>query len=121
MAVKKPAAKKKTASAAARRMKMDALALTLGNISALFGGSTVSLGEDGIYVTVPGFGTRIYTMVGNDFVVTYDNGTPKRPDVVSERTYIEEPIAFLLEYTSPNDNFKDVYGNIVDFAERELR
>jgi len=139
MAAKKPAAKKKTAA----RMKMDALALTLGNISDLFGGSTVTLGgkfspntliaymgdpgprdalkKGGIHVTVRGFGTRVYTMDGNDLFVTYDNGTPKRPDVVTERAYIEEPIAYLLEYTCPNDNFKDTYWNILEFAERELR
>jgi hypothetical protein len=141
MAARKSAAKKKkTASPAAR---MQALALTLGSISDLFGGSEVTLGgqfaprtlltylgdpgpsealkKGGIHVKVPGFGTRIYTMEGNDLIVTSDYGTPKHPDVVTERTYIESPIAFLLEYTSPNDGFKDAYGNIEDFAERHLR
>jgi len=143
MAARKP--KKGTPSPTSR---MRNLALTLGNISDLFGGSEVVLGDDGwgpntlltlmvgpsqdprpmealmkegIHVTIPGFGTRTYTMVGNDLFVTHDLGTPKRPNVVTERAYIEEPIAFLLEYTCPNDNFKDTYWNIVEFAERELR
>jgi hypothetical protein len=143
MAARKPAAKKKKTPSPTSRMR--ALALTLGNISDLFGGSEVTLGpnngfgpntlltllgdprpmevlmKEGIHVKVPGFGTRVYTMEGNDLIVTSDYGTPKHPDIVTERTYIESPIAFLLEHTSPNDNFKDVYMNIEEFAERELR
>ena len=122
MAAKKPA--KKTVSA---RMKMDALALTLGNISALLGGSTVSLGgkfppntlvaymgdpgpsdalkKDGIHVTVSGFGTRVYSLVGDRLLLTRDEGTRTRPNVVSSLVNWEEPVAFLLEHHS--DIFKD--------------
>ncbi len=100
---------------------MNALFDTLSGISRLFGGSTVEYEESEIRVKIPGFSTQTYTMEGNDLIVTTDYGTPKRPDIVTERTYIESPIAFLLEHTSPNDNFKDVYMNIEEFAERELR
>jgi len=124
MAARKPAAKKKTASPAAR---MQALALTLGNISDLFGGSEVTLGgkfppntllaylgdpgpsnalkKGGIHVKIPRWGTRVYTLVGASLLLTRDEGTPKRPNVISSRVNWEEPIAFMLEHHS--DIFKD--------------
>lgn len=121
------AARKSAARKPAKRgppspaVRMNALFDTLSGISRLFGGSTVEYEESEIRVKIPGFSTQTYTMEGNDLIVTTDYGTPKRPDIVTERTYIESPIAFLLEHTSPNDNFKDVYMNIEEFAERELR
>jgi hypothetical protein len=122
MAVKKPATKKTSPAA-----RMQALALSLGNLSDLLGGSTVTLGgqftpntliaymgdpgpsnalkKDGIHVTLPRWGTRVYTLVGGNLLLTRDEGTPNRPNVVSSFVNWEEPVAFLLEHHS--DIFKD--------------
>jgi hypothetical protein len=117
---------------------MRNLALTLGNLSDMLGGSSVMLGsgngwgpntlltlmvgpsedprpaqalKEGIYVEVAGFGTRVYTLSGSDLLLTLDVGTPKRPRVETYRVDWEEPVAFLLEHTSRHDNFKDATEN----------
>lgn len=102
----------------------NALWDTLTGLSHLFGGSVISGTTSDITISIPGLGDRTYTVDKNDgtLLVTHSmsvrRGGPKKE---THRTYIEEPIAFLLEYTSPNDNFKDVHGNIEDYASRELR
>jgi len=102
----------------------NALYDTLTSLSRLFGGSVISGTTSDITISIPGFGDRTYTVDKNDgtLLVTTEEytrkGTPRRE---THRTYIEEPIAFLLEYTSTNDNFKDVWERIEEYASRELR
>lgn len=91
-----------------------ALLASLDGISRLFGGSTVSGDEESITVEVRGFSPRTYSVEKADgtLLVTVGRDT--------YRTYVEEPIAFLLDHTSRNDAFKDIHEQVADYAEREL-
>jgi hypothetical protein len=119
MAARKPVTKRGPVSPMVR---MNALYDTLDGISRLFGGSTVTYEEGEITITVPYRSPRTYSIEKDDgtLLVSQDVGTKARPRVETYSTYIEEPVAFLLEHTSRNDVFKDVYQNVADYADREL-
>ena len=118
--VKKPASKKSGRPSRMGR-HMDALYDTLSGISRLFGGSTVSMEEGGIVVSVSGFDDRGYRLDRDGtLVVTRNVGTKTRPRLDSSRTHIEEPIAFLIEYTSPNEVFNEVHENVERYVEKDL-
>jgi hypothetical protein len=114
------AARKSTKSPAARA---KALYEALDSLSRLFGNVKVSFEDGEIVVVAPYYGTRTYSVDADDgtLLVTEDVGTPKRRKIETRRTFIEEPIALLLELSSPNDAFKDAYSDVSEYAERTLR
>ena len=76
-------------------------------------GPSDALKKDGIHVTVPGFGTRVYSLVGDRLLLTRDEGTRTRPNVVSSLVNWEEPVAFLLERHS------DIFKDATDYCDYE--
>lgn len=121
MAARKPVSAKKKGPVSPM-VRMNALYDALAGISRLFGGSTVTYEEGEIVVKIPHFEERRYSIEKDDgtLLVTYEQGTRARPRMETSRTYIEEPIAFLLDHTSRNDAFKDAYDRVSEYAMREL-
>lgn len=116
MAARKPTRKPvKRRGPPSPMIRMNALYDTLEGISRLFGDSTVTYAEDEITIEVTGFRSRTYSIDKDDGTLTVTTGRE------TYRTFIEEPIAFLLDHTSWNDAFKDAYEQVADYTERSLR
>ena len=120
MAARKPATKPKSTRSPAARTQ--ALYEALASLSRLFRGVEVSFEDGEIVLVAPYYGKRTYRIDKDDrtVLVTEDVGTPKRPRFETRRTFIEEPVALLLELSSPNDVFKDSHERVEEYAEREI-